>query len=136
MKKLSSLFLLLFPLFAMALSPVTITITNSLLDSVNDDLTAQTLYRGDTYIFTNCLALSGTATKDLAGCTVTVTVGDGVAASQIATGTVNNTTGGLWSAVVTLRTNEAAAAFFQTRITDGTNSVTYPLKMDTTKAKL
>ena len=142
MKKTLSMLVFLIPLMVMAIDPAKITITNlrGEASSAADD---GTFFRGDQIRFTNCVTYSGastsTAVQDLTGLTLTVTHGDTLTTGTIVTGVVQVATSGTWSASTTLSTNEAdktQSTYIQVRITDGTNSFTYPLKTLKVRSKL
>jgi hypothetical protein len=139
MKTIVATILMCLPLASLALDPATVTTTNFRGEAVSA-ASSEVVYRGETVMFTNCVAYSGSSTssaaQNLTNLTVTLTWTDGTLASAVATGTVNNATSGIWSASVGIRTNEGAKTFFQLKLTDGTNTYVYPFRYLETKAKL
>jgi hypothetical protein len=141
MKILTALLAML-PALVFGLDPAQITITNFRGEAVSA-ADAGTFYRGDQIHFTNCVMYSGATTssavQNLTALTITVTHGDTLTAGTVVTGAITTATGGVWNAAVTLSTNEAdktGVTYIQVRITDGTNSFTYPMKTLNVKSKL
>lgn len=135
---------LMIPLLVFALDPSMVTVTNIRGESVSV-ASSEVFYRGETVHFTNCVMFSGytntSSRQDLTGLTVILTVGDlslgdEALISQVFTGGVTTATSGIWNASITLRTNEAAKAYCETKITDSTNTFVYPFKYLSTKQKL
>ena len=146
MKKLFSISLLIVisAIVVWGLDPAEVTVTNMRGETVAT-ASSEVYYRGEKVNFTNCVLYSGSTTnsakQDITGLTVILTLGDltlgsGALASQVVTGSVTTATSGVWNAAVTLRTNEAAKAYFQVKLTDTTNTFIYPFKYLETKAKL
>ena len=138
MKKLIIYACLICPLMAFALEPATITITNLRSEAVSA-ASADTFYRLDQIVFTNCVVYSGTssssAVEDLTGVTVLLSWGDSVISGSSTIATVTSTAG-VWGATVTLRTNDVARTYFQVQLTNSTTRFTYPLKYIDVRSKL
>jgi len=121
-----------------ALDPAQITFTNFRSEAVAA-ASADTFYRGDTIVLTNCIAYSGSSTssavQDLTGLGVTVTFGDGTLTGSNVAATIVSTAG-VWSATYTLRSNEGAKTYIQVRLTNSAAGFTYPLKYINVKSKL
>ena len=133
------IFCVCLPVIVLALDPATVTVTNLRGEAVSA-ANSNDYYRGETVHFTNCIAYSGTSTssarEDLTGVTILLSVGDGVLAGQTITGTVTTATSGVWSAAVTLRSDEGAKTLVQLRLTNSAASFVYPLKYINVKSKL
>jgi len=113
---------------AAGVTPRSVTITNSVTDTVAA-VSASTYQAGSSLLFTNCvLKGAGGTTMDVAGVTVTVKIGTfDAAASYTAT---TNTVSSNWWALVTIPTTltDRETCYVQVTAMDGTNSVVYPLK--------
>lgn len=134
-----SLVLILAALNAYALDPAKITMTNYREEAVSDASSA-VFYRGDVIHFTNCVVYAGadtnSARQNLTGLTILLSVGDAVDTSSVATGQITTATSGVWNAIVTLGADESAKTFLELRLTNSTDSFSYPFKTITTKTKL
>jgi len=139
MTRMALIAIMTLPMACLALDPAKVTMTNYRGEAVAQAST-EVYYRGDVVHFTNCVVIAGATNsatpQSLAGLTLTLTYGDGTLASVTATGTAQVATSGTWNASVTLRTNEAIKTHFQVRITDGTNTFTYPFKWLEIKSRL
>jgi hypothetical protein len=124
---------------ALALDPAKVTMTNYRGEAVSA-ASDQVFYRGETIHLTNCVLYAGTGTssgvENLSNVTVTVTWGGTDYASATVTGAVQNATGGVWDASITLRAGEAATTYLQVTISNSATSYTYPQRTITTKSKL
>jgi hypothetical protein len=87
---------------------------------------------GSVKVLTNCLAMVGTATQDLTGVSVNLWVGNSTTATCF-TGTVQDTTNGLFTAKITLPAIQAVGGpaagnwyGIVLELTNATDAVTYP----------
>lgn len=113
---------------AAGVDPATLAITNRRGEPIVY-LTNVVYVKGDVLLLTNCTAYAAAgATQDLAGVTLTATIGDPTATAT-ATGTVISATDGTWAAAATIPRLPASWARIQIRLSDGTNAYTYPDKL-------
>lgn len=140
MRQLASLlFIALLAGVCLALDPAKITMTNYRGEAVSA-ASDQVFYRGETIHLTNCVLYAGTGTssgvENLSNVTVTVTWGGTDYTGKTVTGTVQNATGGVWDASITLRASEAATTCIQVTLSNASTIFTYPQRTITTKSKL
>lgn len=138
MKAVAGLLLLLAAaVLAGTIEPAMLSITNVRSEAVAA-LTNVTFYKGEALLFTNCLArgAGSTVTQDLGGLQVEVTLGDATRAFTVTGTVVGAGTAGEWWALSAVPALPARECTIQVRLTDGTNTYTYPHKTIPVKAAL
>ena len=114
---------------AFALNPAMVTVTN-IRDEAEANISSTEFVRGESLLFTNCVAYSGSSTssvkENLTGLTVVISIGI-PSTNNIFTGTTQIATNGTWYATVTVPTNWDTP-WVEIKLTNSTTVYSYPLK--------
>lgn len=136
MRILIALFIAAISITGLALAPQSITVTN-LRDEAVGYASGLEFYRGQSLVFTNCLAYSGgttaSARENLDGVGVTITVGWPY--SNISWNATTQATNGVYDCIITVPTNWIEP-FIQFKLTNSANTFIYPLKILKTRDAL